>query len=72
MNLHMLLPRSTLWCKFPKPIFRHRLFARLAGIALVSALSAFAQEDPARNFPGKPIRIIIGYAAGGGLDAPGR
>ena len=47
-----------------------RLFAWLAGIALITlvAASAGAQEDPARNYPGKPIRIIVGYAAGGGND----
>src|SRR5690349_12823018 len=46
------------------------LFTRLAGIALASllALSAWAQEDSARTFPNKPIRIIVGYAAGGGND----
>ena len=70
MNPHRLQQRGARPCKSPTPVFRHRLFARLAGIALVSlvALSARAQEDPARNFPGKPIRIIVGYAAGGGND----
>ena len=29
---------------------------------------AHAQQDPATNFPNKPIRIIVGYAAGGGND----
>jgi tripartite-type tricarboxylate transporter receptor subunit TctC len=45
-------------------------FAGFAGIALVSlaALPALAQDDSARNFPGRPIRIVVGYAAGGGND----
>jgi tripartite-type tricarboxylate transporter receptor subunit TctC len=70
MNPHMLQQRGARRCKSPEPIFGHRPFARLAGIALASliAASAWAQEDPARNFPGKPIRIIVGYAAGGGND----
>jgi tripartite-type tricarboxylate transporter receptor subunit TctC len=70
MNLHMLQQRGARRCKSTKPIFGHRLFARLAWIALVSlvALSAWAQENSARNFPSKPIRIIVGYTAGGGND----
>ena len=48
----------------------HRLCVRLSCIVLASlvAASVWAQDDPARNFPGKPIRIIVGYAAGGGND----
>jgi len=47
-----------------------RLFARWAGVAVASLLAAsvFAQEDPVRSFPSKPIRIIVGYVAGGGND----
>src|ERR671936_2966965 len=38
---------------------------RTAALAvLFSALSAFAQEP----YPGKPIRIVVGYSAGGGND----
>ncbi len=42
----------------------------IAGIfaAALLASSAWAQDDPAKNFPAKPIRIIVGYAAGGGND----
>src|ERR1017187_7432073 len=70
MNPHRSQQRGARPCKSPKPVFGHRLLARLAGIARVSrvALSAWAQENPARNFPSKPIRIIVGYAAGGGND----
>jgi len=70
MNPHRLQQRSARPCKSSTRVFSHRPFARLAGIALVSlvALSAWAQEDPARSFPVKPIRIIVGYAAGGGND----
>jgi tripartite-type tricarboxylate transporter receptor subunit TctC len=37
-------------------------------LAFLSGASAYAQEDPARTFPNRPIRIIVGYAAGGGND----
>ena len=33
---------------------------------------ASAQTDPAAGFPNKPIRLIIGFAAGGGTDAVAR
>jgi tripartite-type tricarboxylate transporter receptor subunit TctC len=44
--------------------------SRLCGIALALLLAhpAHAQDDPARSFPNRPIRIIVGYAAGGGND----
>jgi tripartite-type tricarboxylate transporter receptor subunit TctC len=47
-----------------------RFFARWTGVAVVSFLSAsvFAQEDAVKSFPNKPIRIIVGYVAGGGND----
>jgi len=74
MNLHRLQQRGAGGCRSAKPSIWHVLSVRLAGIALVSllALSAWAQEDPTRNFPGKPIRIIVGYAAGGGNDIVAR
>jgi tripartite-type tricarboxylate transporter receptor subunit TctC len=45
---------------------RLRLVARLACLAAASSTiaAAHAQQD----FPNKPIRIIVGYAAGGGND----
>ena len=43
-----------------------KVVARIAGIALamLAAATAFAQD----SFPAKPIRLIVGYAAGGGND----
>ncbi len=43
-----------------------KIVARIAGIALtmLAATSASAQD----GFPAKPIRLIVGYAAGGGND----
>lgn len=51
-----------------------RLYARLMGIAFALLLSATgqAQDDPAKNFPNKPIHIIVGYSAGGGNDIVAR
>lgn len=45
-----------------------RFLARLAGFALVLALPVLAQDSPERNFPNKPIRVVVGYGAGGGTD----
>lgn len=51
-----------------------RLSNLLMGIAFAAALSATAQaqDDPARNYPNKPIRIVVGYSAGGGNDIVAR
>ena len=47
-----------------------RLLVELAScaISLFVAGASVAQDDPAKNFPTKPIRIIVGYSAGGGND----
>src|SRR5919205_1281896 len=54
---------------------RTRSLRALVTIALASALfaggaisSSLAQTDPAANYPNKPIRFIVGFAAGGGND----
>ena len=44
---------------------RTRRLACLAVLGLGLAGSAFGQTD---NFPTKPIRLIVPYAAGGGTD----
>lgn len=46
------------------------LLAALAFVAL--AAPASAQSDPAATYPNKPVRLIIGFAAGGGTDAMAR
>ena len=43
------------------------LLTMLLGVFALSSQPAWAQ-DPAANFPNKPIRIIVGFAAGGGND----
>src|SRR5262249_27678800 len=41
----------------------------VAAITLAcAAVPASAQTDPAVGFPNKPIRLIVGFAAGGGTD----
>jgi tripartite-type tricarboxylate transporter receptor subunit TctC len=40
----------------------------LAALAAAVALPASAQSDAAANYPNRPVRIIVGFAAGGGND----
>ena len=70
MNRHSSRPWGAPRHESPGLFFRRKHFARLACIVLVSlaVVPAWAQDDAARNFPGRPIRIIVGYAAGGGND----
>ena len=46
-----------------------RLNLIAAAASLLAALTAFAQEDPAANYPNKPVKIIVTVPAGGGVDA---
>ena len=42
-----------------------------AAVVLLAAIvtdAAAAQDNPAANFPNRPIRLIVGFAAGGGND----
>ena len=50
---------------------RFRLLAPLAVLAVLAAGAggrASAQGDIGASFPNKPIRFVVGYAAGGGND----
>src|SRR6185369_13535350 len=52
----------------------HPILFRIAAF-LAAALSlglAQAQENPAKNFPDKPIHVIVGYAPGGANDIVAR
>ena len=44
------------------------LKAGLAALAAMWAHAAGAQGDGAANFPNRPIRMVVGFAAGGGND----
>ena len=47
-----------------------RLFQLLAGIVVCANLPAF--DSWAQSYPAKPIRMVVGFAAGGATDATGR
>lgn len=47
------------------------LTAAMRSLFLLAALTAFAPLH-AQNFPQKPVRLIIGFAPGGGSDVPAR
>ncbi len=53
-------------------ITRRRAIASIAAAAAAPAVPALAQPDPAANFPSKPVRMIVGFGAGGGTDAMAR
>jgi tripartite-type tricarboxylate transporter receptor subunit TctC len=47
---------------------RALLRAGFAALVALAAQAAGAQGDAAANFPNRPIRLIVGFAAGGGND----
>src|SRR5262249_42721187 len=40
----------------------------VAALAAIAAPPVSPQGDPAANYPNRPIRLIVGFAAGGGND----
>lgn len=57
-----------------KKICAHLKLAALCGASFLcaTAFNANAQDDAAKNYPDKQIRIIVPYSAGGSTDALGR
>lgn len=45
---------------------------RILGLLLVTVASAHAQTEPADNYPQRPVRIMVGYAAGAASDVVAR
>ena len=45
---------------------------RIAGALLLAGASAAAAQSPAEFYKGKPVRMIVGAAVGGGYDLPAR
>ena len=46
---------------------KRRLFTGMLALPLLACTHAFAQQAPA-NYPSKPVRWVVPYAAGGGSD----
>jgi tripartite-type tricarboxylate transporter receptor subunit TctC len=44
----------------------------LVGIAVTASSLALAQTNTVANFPNKPIKLLVGFAPGGGTDAAAR
>ena len=52
-----------------------KLFGSRLGVCLVALLCAspaLSQTESAERFPNKPIRLIVGFAPGGGTDSAAR
>lgn len=57
------------WCALARFLAGHSL-ACMGTLACLIGLgeAAGAQTDPAANYPARPIRLVVGFAAGGGND----
>jgi len=48
-----------------------RLVIALGAVALAAPFALFAQQQAAKDYPSRPIRLLVPYASGGGLDFVG-
>ncbi len=53
-------------------MMRYPLRLRAAVLAMLMSGGVAMAADPVKDFPTKPVRIIVGYAAGGGVDMAAR
>ena len=51
---------------------RSTLLAPFACVALAALIGAAAAQEDAASFPSKPIRLVVGFGAGGGNDLVAR
>jgi tripartite-type tricarboxylate transporter receptor subunit TctC len=43
-------------------------YPALVAAVLAATLPALAQQDPAADYPNRPVKIIVSVPAGGGVD----
>ncbi|MBX9775103.1 MAG: tripartite tricarboxylate transporter substrate binding protein [Xanthobacteraceae bacterium] len=48
--------------------FFHRLIGAAVALAVIAGVAPAQAQDDAANYPNKPIRVIVPFAAGGGND----
>jgi tripartite-type tricarboxylate transporter receptor subunit TctC len=57
------------WCRQPETLGRRQFLHLAAGAAALPAVSWIAS---AHAYPSRPVRIVVGFAAGGAVDALAR